>query len=72
MTLEPISLDFKDESTLILTRKIAEGGMSIVYEARKLGVETPISEAVAAILAGEVGVDDAILGLLSRPLKAER
>jgi glycerol-3-phosphate dehydrogenase (NAD(P)+) len=40
--------------------------------ARKLGVETPISEAVAAILAGEVGVDDAILGLLSRPLKAER
>ncbi|HRD28992.1 MAG TPA: hypothetical protein PLO65_11885, partial [Caulobacter sp.] len=40
--------------------------------ARRLGVETPISEAVAAILAGEVGVDDAILGLLSRPLKAER
>ncbi|MCF8503682.1 MAG: NAD(P)-dependent glycerol-3-phosphate dehydrogenase [Caulobacter sp.] len=40
--------------------------------ARKLGVETPISEAVAAILAGEVGVDEAILGLLSRPLKAER
>lgn len=40
--------------------------------ARKLKVETPISEAVAAILAGEVGVDEAILGLLSRPLKAER
>lgn len=40
--------------------------------ARKLKVETPISEAVAAILAGEVGVDEAILGLLSRPLKTER
>jgi glycerol-3-phosphate dehydrogenase (NAD(P)+) len=39
--------------------------------ARKLDVETPICEAVAAILAGEVDVDSAILGLLSRPLKAE-
>ncbi len=40
--------------------------------ARRLGVETPICEAVAAILAGEVDVDEAILGLLSRPLKSER
>ena len=40
--------------------------------ARKLDVETPICEAVAAVLAGEVGVDEAILGLLSRPLKSER
>ena len=39
--------------------------------ARSLGVETPICEAVAAILAGEVDVDSAILGLLSRPLKTE-
>ncbi|MFI4975067.1 MAG: NAD(P)H-dependent glycerol-3-phosphate dehydrogenase [Caulobacterales bacterium] len=39
--------------------------------ARKLGVETPISDAVAAILAGEIGVDAAIAGLLSRPLRAE-
>ncbi|MBL8555041.1 MAG: NAD(P)-dependent glycerol-3-phosphate dehydrogenase [Phenylobacterium sp.] len=39
--------------------------------ARRLGVETPICEAVAAILAGEVGVDDAIRGLLSRPLREE-
>jgi glycerol-3-phosphate dehydrogenase (NAD(P)+) len=39
--------------------------------ARSLRVETPICEAVAAILAGEVDVDSAILGLLSRPLKAE-
>ncbi|MEI7437328.1 MAG: hypothetical protein WCL16_11060 [bacterium] len=39
MAPETIALDFKDESVLILTRKIADGGMSIVYEARKLGVE---------------------------------
>jgi glycerol-3-phosphate dehydrogenase (NAD(P)+) len=40
--------------------------------AAKLGVEMPICQAVAAILAGDVGVDEAILGLLSRPLKTER
>ncbi len=39
--------------------------------ARKLGVDTPICEATAAILAGEVGVDEAIRGLLSRPLREE-
>jgi glycerol-3-phosphate dehydrogenase (NAD(P)+) len=39
--------------------------------AKKLGVETPISDAVAAILAGELGVDAAIAGLLARPLKSE-
>lgn len=39
--------------------------------ARKVGVEAPICEAVAAILAGEVEVDAAIAGLLSRPLKSE-
>ena len=37
----------------------------------KLGVETPICEAVAAILGREVDIDDAIEGLLSRPLRAE-
>lgn len=39
--------------------------------AHKVGVEAPICEAVAAILAGEVAVDAAIAGLLSRPLKPE-
>jgi glycerol-3-phosphate dehydrogenase (NAD(P)+) len=38
---------------------------------KKLGVEAPICEATAAILAGEAGVDDAIRGLLSRPLREE-
>jgi glycerol-3-phosphate dehydrogenase (NAD(P)+) len=54
---------------------VAEGVASapaVRQLARKLGVDTPICEAVAAILAGEVDVDTAIAGLLSRPLKDER
>ena len=39
--------------------------------AGRLGVDMPISSAVAAILAGEVGIDAAIEGLLARPLKME-
>jgi glycerol-3-phosphate dehydrogenase (NAD(P)+) len=40
--------------------------------AAKLGVEAPICEATARILAGETDVDAAIDALLSRPLRAER
>jgi glycerol-3-phosphate dehydrogenase (NAD(P)+) len=39
--------------------------------ARKYGVEMPICEAVAGVLAGEHTVEAAIMGLLSRPLKSE-
>ncbi|MCC7266278.1 MAG: NAD(P)-dependent glycerol-3-phosphate dehydrogenase [Caulobacteraceae bacterium] len=39
---------------------------------RKVGVEAPICEAVAAILAEKISVDAAIEGLLSRPLRPER
>jgi glycerol-3-phosphate dehydrogenase (NAD(P)+) len=39
--------------------------------AARLGVETPICEAVAAVLAGERGLDEAIGGLLARPLRSE-
>jgi glycerol-3-phosphate dehydrogenase (NAD(P)+) len=39
--------------------------------AARLGVETPISEAVSAVLAGEIEVDAAIASLLSRPLRPE-
>jgi len=39
--------------------------------ARKLGVETPISNEVAAILGGERSVDEAIGALLARPLRSE-
>ena len=40
--------------------------------AARVGVETPICEAVAAVLAGEIDLDQAIGGLLSRPLRRER
>jgi glycerol-3-phosphate dehydrogenase (NAD(P)+) len=40
--------------------------------ARRLGVEMPICEAVAAVLAGEITLNQAIDGLLSRPIKSER
>ena len=53
---------------------VAEGvatAPGVVALGRKLGVDTPISAAVAAILAGEIDVDSAIGGLLARPLKLE-
>ena len=53
---------------------VAEGvatAPGVVALGRKLGVETPIAEAVAAILAGRIDVEAAINGLLSRPLKLE-
>jgi glycerol-3-phosphate dehydrogenase (NAD(P)+) len=53
---------------------VAEGVASapaVSELARKLGVDTPICEATAAILASEVGVDDAVRDLLSRPLREE-
>jgi glycerol-3-phosphate dehydrogenase (NAD(P)+) len=40
--------------------------------AQRIGVETPICEAVAAILDGKLGVDDAMHALMTRPLKSER
>ncbi|HVI31621.1 NAD(P)H-dependent glycerol-3-phosphate dehydrogenase [Phenylobacterium sp.] len=63
------------EQALAGKLSVAEGVASapaVRQLARKLGVDVPICEAVAAILAGEVGVDDAIRGLLSRPLREER
>ena len=63
------------EQALAGKRSVAEGYESApaVRElAARLGVEVPISEGVAALLAGEIDVDGLIDGLLSRPLKAER
>ena len=62
------------EAALAGKISVAEGVASapaVRQLARKLGVETPISDAVAAILAAEIGVDAAITGLLARPLKSE-
>jgi glycerol-3-phosphate dehydrogenase (NAD(P)+) len=53
---------------------VAEGvdsAPAVTALARKVGAQMPISEAVAAILAGRVGIDAAIEALLSRPLKTE-
>ncbi|HZP71348.1 MAG TPA: NAD(P)H-dependent glycerol-3-phosphate dehydrogenase [Pseudolabrys sp.] len=54
--------------------KLAEGVFTapVVMEmARAKNVEMPICGAVAAILAGTIGVDEAIESLLTRPLKSE-
>ncbi|HEY8573408.1 NAD(P)H-dependent glycerol-3-phosphate dehydrogenase [Phenylobacterium sp.] len=62
------------EEALAGKLSVAEGVASapaVRQLARKLGVDMPICEATAAILAGEIGVDEAIAGLLSRPLREE-
>lgn len=62
------------EAALAGKLSVAEGVASapaVRQLTKKLGVEAPICEATAAILAGEVAVDDAIRGLLSRPLREE-
>lgn len=54
--------------------KLAEGAATAaiaVERAAAFGIEVPIMAAVAAILAGEIDVDDAIDRLLARPLKRE-
>jgi glycerol-3-phosphate dehydrogenase (NAD(P)+) len=54
---------------------VAEGVASapaVLALAGKLGIEAPICAAVAAILAGEAQVDEAIAGLLARPITTER
>jgi glycerol-3-phosphate dehydrogenase (NAD(P)+) len=53
---------------------LAEGAHTAVVAtevAARHGVDMPITEAVAAIIAGRLGVDAAIEGLLSRPLTKE-
>lgn len=63
------------EQALAGKRTVAEGYESApaVRElAARLGVETPLCEATAAILAGEAGVDEVMASLMSRPLTTER
>jgi len=62
------------EEALAGKSSVAEGVASapaVRDLAFKLGVETPISNEVAAILAGERSIDEAIAALLARPLRAE-
>ena len=54
--------------------KLAEGAFTapvLLEMARAKNVDMPISAAVAAVLAGELSVDEAIESLLTRPIKAE-
>ena len=63
------------EAALAGKLSVAEGVASapaVRALAQKLDVETPICEAVAAVLAGERNLGEAIGGLLSRPLRTER
>ena len=53
---------------------LAEGAFTapvLLEMAKARGVDMPISTAVAAVLAGEMSVDQAIESLLTRPLRAE-
>jgi glycerol-3-phosphate dehydrogenase (NAD(P)+) len=54
--------------------KLAEGAFTapVLVEMAKLGnVDMPIATAVAAVLAGQMTIDEAIESLLTRPLRAE-
>ncbi len=56
------------------TGKLAEGvftASALVELASRKGVEMPISQAVAAVLAGKLTIDAAIEALLMRPFRAE-
>jgi glycerol-3-phosphate dehydrogenase (NAD(P)+) len=55
--------------------KLVEGALTaeaLVALARAHGIEMPVSEAVAALVAGGLGVGDAVAGLMRRPLRGER
>ncbi len=49
----------------------ADTADALLVRARAVKVEMPIAEAVAAILRGAIDVDEAIRGLLARPLRSE-
>ncbi len=54
--------------------KLAEGAFTaaiLAEMARAREVETPIADAVAAIIAGRAGVREAVAALLARPIRAE-
>jgi glycerol-3-phosphate dehydrogenase (NAD(P)+) len=62
------------ESVLASRVSVAEGVTSstaIARLARRVGIEMPITNGVAAVIAGKVGVDEAIEALLTRPFRTE-
>jgi glycerol-3-phosphate dehydrogenase (NAD(P)+) len=64
----------RNEKRTVGEGPLAEGAFTaaiLVETARMKAVEMPICEAVDAVLAGRLGVDEAIARLLARPLRAE-
>ncbi len=62
------------EEAVAATRGVAEGvatAPALVARAREIGVELPICQAVADLLAGEMTVADAMMRLLARPRRDE-
>ena len=62
------------DKVLASRNSVAEGVTSaaaVATLARRLGIEMPITEAVAGIVSGAVTVDAAIEGLLARPFQSE-
>jgi len=62
------------EKVLASRNSVAEGVTSaaaVSTLAKRLGIEMPITDAVAAIVSGAVSVDAAIEGLLARPFQEE-
>jgi len=56
------------------TGKTVEGiatAQAVLALAQTVDVEMPIAEAMAAVLNGQIGIYDALSGLMSRPLKRE-
>ena len=55
--------------------KLTEGAFTapiLVEMARSRNIETPIAAAVAEIIAGSIGVREAVAALLARPIRAEK
>lgn len=64
----------KAASEALGSGKLAEGAFTapiLVKRARDAGIEMPISEAVAEVLAGNSSVREAVSALMARPLKGE-
>ena len=62
------------EEMLGARKPVTEGvwtAAAVVGRSRALGIEMPICEAVAAVVAGKLDVDAAIEGLLARPFREE-
>ncbi len=49
-----------------------ESAPAVVELGKRFNVELPLCNAVAAVLSGRISVDDAVGGLMSRPLKSEK